>query len=463
MTLTPLALILASSWIFHSAPLAKEPAVGRELSPDVHELRIPSRGSCGWWETTAPIVPKGGVRIRAVAEIALDDAKDFAYNDLMMFVRWDFPKDGKDRGKSGNGVDKGEFYQRDFIVYTDRVADGKVVRTFDETYAAPGDCDSVEIEFIGKWHPMTVKISSLEVTSAERPKPRKVRCVVGNPFEGTGLKKIYALRNAGRTVGGPEVMAIQLAQIEATLTNIFAKVERPDIILFSECLSGAGATDPATVAEPIPGGPSWKLAEKYAVRHRCNIAMDVKERDENGVCHNTVFVCDRNGKLAGRYRKEHLTSGEYQQGLVPDGGFPVFDLDFGRVGALVCWDNWFSESIKLVKRNGAELLLFPLAGCAADHIDIVFPARAIDSGLPILLAIRQGHLPSGIIDRDGTWIAKTFEDCGFAVADIDLNDRKRTFWLSVGAGQGDPYELYFDESRPELYEKFDWRQPRFGK
>ena len=138
----------------------------------------------------------------------------------------------------------------------------------------------------------------------------------------------------------------------------------------------------------------------------------------------------------------------------------VFDLDFGRVGALVCWDNWFSESIKLVKRNGAELLLFPLAGCAQDHVDTVFPARAIDAGIPTLVAMRQGHLPSGIIDRDGTWVAKTFEDCGYAVADIDLNERKRTFWLSVGPGQGDPYELYYDESRPALYENFNWKQPR---
>ena len=90
----------------------------------------------------------------------------------------------------------------------------------------------------------------------------------------------------------------------------------------------------------------------------------------------------------------------------------------------------------------------------------MFPARAIDAGIPILVAMRQGHLPNGIIDRDGTWVAKTFEDCGYAVADIDLNERKRTFWLSVGPGQGDPYELYYDESRPELYEKFDWKKPR---
>ena len=90
----------------------------------------------------------------------------------------------------------------------------------------------------------------------------------------------------------------------------------------------------------------------------------------------------------------------------------------------------------------------------------MFPARAIDAGIPTLVAMRQGHLPSGIIDRDGTWVAKTFEDCGYAVVDIDLNERKRTFWLSVGPGQGDPYELYYDESRPALYENFNWKKPR---
>ena len=441
-----------AAWEFKSAQLEAEKSTGRELGNGAYELRIPSRGSCGWWTTTAPVAPHGGARIRATAEIVLDDANDAVYNDLMLYVRWEFPKDGKKR--------PGAFYQRDFVVYTDRVVGGRVIRTFDEVIAVPEDSAELELEFIGKWHAMTAVIRDLRVESAAKPKPRVVRCVVGNPFESTGVQKIRNLRRQGKDVTGPEVMAIQLAQMETCLTNIFAKVEHPDLILFSECLVTQGSTDPSTVTEPIPGGPSWRLAEKYAVKYRCNIAMNVKERDERGACHNTVFVCDRNGRLAGRYRKVHLTSGEYQQGLVPGDGFPLFDLDFGRVGALVCWDNWFSESIKLVKRQGAELVLFPLAGCAWDHIDTCFPARAIDSGLPILVAIRQGHLPSGIIDRDGKWIAKTYEDCGFAVADIDLNERKRTYWLSVGAGQGDPYELYFDESRPEIYEKHDWRKPR---
>lgn len=60
-----------------------------------------------------------------------------------------------------------------------------------------------------------------------------------------------------------------------------------------------------------------------------------------------------------------------------------------------------------------------------DHVDIVFPARAIDTGIPFMVSMRQGHLPNGIIDRDGTWVAKTMEDGGYAVADIDPNERKR--------------------------------------
>ena len=130
------------------------------------------------------------------------------------------------------------------------------------------------------------------------------------------------------------------------------------------------------------------------------------------------------------------------------------------MGFLTCWDHWFSETAKYLRRKGAELLLFPLAGCAPDHVELTFPARGIDIGIPTLVSMRQGHLPNGIIDRDGTWLVKTFEDGGFAWADLDLNERKRTFWLSVGPGAGDPYELYLDESRPELYEKQDLRRPR---
>lgn len=194
--------VVASAWTFESAPLSAVPATGRETAPEVFEMRVPDRGGCGWRTTTAAVRPRGGVRFRATAEIALDEARDFVHNDFMMFVRREFPKDGKDRSKSGNGLDKGEFCQRDFIAYADRVVGGKVIRTFDETYAAPGESDAVEIEFIGKWHAMTVTIRDVCVENVERPKPRVVRCVVGNPFESTGRRIIAARRRAGEEKTG---------------------------------------------------------------------------------------------------------------------------------------------------------------------------------------------------------------------------------------------------------------------
>ena len=429
----------AGEWSFNSAKLAPDVSVGRDLGANCLELRIPSRRACGWWERTLPIDPaKGGVRFMARAEISPDRADERVFNDLMMFVTWNFPRDGVKR--------KGAFFQKDFITYTDTLEDGKVVRRFDETYSAPEGCDSVKIEFIGKWHAMTVKISDLRLEEGPRPKPRRVRCVVGNPHE----RNFRCWKTPEETIRG------RLGQIETTLTNIFAHVEHPDIILFAETFTDTGSPCPERTAEKIPGGPSFALASRYAKMYHTYIAMCIRERSAENTCHNATFIVDREGKLAGIYRKTTLTSGEYQMGLLPGDDFGVFDLDFGRVGCLTCWDNWFSETAKFLRRKGAEMILFPLAGCAPDHVEITFPARAIDIGIPFLVAMRQGHLPNGIIDRDGTWLVKTFEDNGFAWADLDLNERKRTFWLSVGAGQGDPYELYLDESRPELYEKQEY-------
>ena len=426
----------AAPWEFTSAKLVPDPAVGREISADVHEIALPSRRSIGWWTTTAELTSTGGVHFAARAEIALGAGEKGVYNDCMMFVTWYDPKYGRAPRK--------RFYQREFIDYADAPgADGRIVRTFDKVLPVPGTSDCVRVEFIAKWHPMTVRVSGLKVEEVARPAPRRVRCVVGNPHE----------RRPKSWDDPAAVVAGRLAQIEATLTNIFAHVERPDIILFSEVFTDTGTPCPEKTAERIPGGPTFALASRYAKRHRCNIAMNVRERTDAGTYHNSTFIVDRAGELVGVYRKVTLTSGEYQSGMLPGDDFHVFQLDFGKVGCLTCWDNWFSESFKYTRRLGAELLLFPLAGCAPDHMDFVWPTRAIDTGVPILFCTRQGHLPSGVIDRDGTWAAQTLEDNGFAWADIDLNERKRTFWLSVGPGAGDPYDLYVNESRPELYER----------
>ena len=455
--LTSVLCVAASSpgtWAFANAKHAPDRAEGRVVG-DALEISVPSKRSCAWWEREFAVTPGRGVRFRARAEVSLGAGEKALYNDLMMFVTWYDPAKGNRKGV--------KFHQRDFMRYTD--LDG--ARLFDDTFAVPGDCNTVRVEFVAKWHRMDVRISGVAVETVDAPPPRRVRCVVGNPYEKPAAAGAKFDWRKGGTEGVKDgwddplaVRARRLVQIEDTLTNIFAKVEHPDIILFAETFADSGSPRWELTAERIPGGPSFALAAKYAKANRCNIAMNVHEVTDAGTYHNSTFIVDREGRHVGTYRKVTLTSGEYMNGILPGDDFGVFDLDFGRVGCLTCWDNWFSESAKFLRRKGAELLLFPLAGCQMDHIDISFPSRSIDTGIPTLVAIRQKHLVSGIIDRDGQWIAATKEENGFAVADIDLNARKRTFWLSVGPGEGDPYELYLDESRPELYERQDLRLPR---
>ncbi|MBQ6340648.1 MAG: carbon-nitrogen hydrolase family protein [Kiritimatiellae bacterium] len=439
---------VADEWTFENAKLSPNPATGRAADGRL-EISLPSKRACAWWEKAFAVTPGKGARFVATAEIALGPGEAAPYNDVMMFVTWYDPAKGNKKGV--------KFYQRDFMRYTDK----GTLRTFDDTFVVPGDCNTVRVEFIAKWHRMDVTIRDVRVETVDAPRPRKVRCVVGNPHEKNANWREDGTDTGKKGWEDPEaVVRSRLKQIENCLTNIFAHVEKPDIILFSEVFADTGTPCPERTAERIPGGPSFALAARYAAKYRCYVAMNVRERTDEGTFHNSTFIVDRAGKHVGTYRKVTLTSGEYMAGILPGDDFGVFDLDFGRVGCLTCWDHWFSETAKYLRRKGAELLLFPLAGCAPDHVDLTFPARGIDIGIPTLVAMRQGHLPNGIVDRDGTWLVKTFEDGGFAWADLDLNERKRTFWLSVGPGAGDPYELYLDESRPELYERQDLRRPR---
>ena len=436
------ALVSFDSWSFTSAPLSPDESTGVVAEGGALQTRLPSRRACCYWDRNFKVESGRGVKVSAVAEIEpLDGADGFRpWNDVMMFVTFYDAKKGY--------TDRVSFFKASYARYTDESAGVRTVRRFEDVFDVPVGCDAVKIEFVSKWHAMKVAFSEVRVQPVDAPRPRKVRCVVGNPFE----KRPEELGLDGWS-DPKAVMKARIGQIESCLKRIFAEVEKPDMVLFSEMFVSTGCPDPKVLAEKIPGGPSFELASRYAKAHRCYIAMNPKEVTDEGTYHNCLFLVDRDGKLVGKQHKTTLTSGEFKDGILPDDDYRVFECDFGRVGSLICWENWFSETAKYLKRRGAELLLFPLAGCAADHVDIVFPARAIDTGIPFMVAMRQRHLPNGIIDRDGSWIAKTMEDGGYAWADIDLNERKRTFWLSVGPGGGDPNELYFDESRPEIYSK----------
>jgi N-carbamoylputrescine amidase len=124
--------------------------------------------------------------------------------------------------------------------------------------------------------------------------------------------------------------------------------------------------DPASfdLAEPVPG-PTTDALGRLAAELRLVLVGSVFERRAAGVYHNTAVVLDADGALAGRYRKMHIPDDPlyYEKFYFTPGdlGFPAFDTAWGRVGPLVCWDQWYPEAARLAAIAGAEVLFYPTA------------------------------------------------------------------------------------------------------
>lgn len=168
--------------------------------------------------------------------------------------------------------------------------------------------------------------------------------------------------------------------------------------------------DPALfdLAEPIPG-PS--TADLGAVARELGIVLvtSLFERRAPGLYHNTAVVLERDGSIAGLYRKMHIPDdpGYYEKFYFTPGdlGFEPIDTSAGRLGVLVCWDQWYPEGARLMALAGAELLLYPTA-IGWDPSDTeaektrqrdawitIQRAHAVANGLPVLACNRIGYEP----------------------------------------------------------------------
>jgi N-carbamoylputrescine amidase len=166
--------------------------------------------------------------------------------------------------------------------------------------------------------------------------------------------------------------------------------------------------DPALfdLAEPIPGPSSEQLAR--AAREAGTVVVaSLFERRGPGLYHNTAAVFDADGSLLGLYRKTHIPDDplyfEKYYFTPGDLGFRAFDTRFGRIGVLVCWDQWFPEAARLTALQGAEVILYPTAigwhprekavyGAAQREAwQTVQRAHAIASGVFLAATNRVGH------------------------------------------------------------------------
>ena len=118
------------------------------------------------------------------------------------------------------------------------------------------------------------------------------------------------------------------------------------------------------LAEPVPGATTESLG-KIAREHRIVIIASLFERRAPGLYHNTAAILGSNGDLLGLYRKMHIPDDplflEKFYFTPGDLGFKNFDTEFGRLGVLVCWDQWYPEAARLTAMQGANILFYPTA------------------------------------------------------------------------------------------------------
>ena len=170
--------------------------------------------------------------------------------------------------------------------------------------------------------------------------------------------------------------------------------------------------DNFNLAEPIPG-PSTNFFGELARQLGVVIVTSLFERRAPGVYHNTAVVIERDGTIAGKYRKMHIPDDPayYEKFYFTPGdlGFKPIDTSVGRLGVQVCWDQWYPEGARLMALSGAEILIYPTAsGYAASDTPqeqqrqreawtTVQRGHAVANGLPVVAVNRVGFErdPSG--------------------------------------------------------------------
>jgi len=195
-----------------------------------------------------------------------------------------------------------------------------------------------------------------------------------------------------------------------------------DIVCLPEAITLVGTGKSyVEVSEPIPG-PSTEYLGSLARQYKMYIVAGLLERDGPAV-YNTAVLIDRDGKLAGRYRKVTLPREEIEGGVTPGDSYPVFDTDFGRIGMMICWDLQFPEVSQKLAMQGAEVILMPIWGGNL----ILASARAIEN--QIWLVSSTYSMKTGIFDPEGKLVVEANEQAPVAVLQVDLNQHKYWDWL----------------------------------
>lgn len=226
------------------------------------------------------------------------------------------------------------------------------------------------------------------------------------------------------------------------------------------------------LAEPIPG-PSTNFYGELARQYGVVIVTSLFERRAAGLYHNTAVVIEKDGTIAGKYRKMHIPDDPayYEKFYFTPGdlGFHPIETSLGKLGVLVCWDQWYPEAARLMALQGAELLIYPTAiGYESSDTEdeqqrqreawtTVQRGHAVANGLPVVSVNRVGYEPdpsgqtkgiqfwgsSMVVGPQGEMLyraSEVEEECPIVSVDLNHSEHVRRWWPFLRDRRIDAYE-----------------------
>ena len=284
---------------------------------------------------------------------------------------------------------------------------------FHDVLVAPNEADGANLSLEVKW-PQGGSVlwqrASVEPTSPLPPRRVKIGTVYLRPRASTPTRNLKLFCD----------------QIDA------AGKLALDIVCLSESITMIGTphTGPQ-LAEKIPG-PSTAELGAAARRNHIWVVAGLYERD-GALIYNSAVLLDRQGRLAGKYRKIHLPREEWTTGITPGSDYPVFKTEFGTVAIQICYDWFFPEVAEIFGLRGAEIVFAPTWGTTFRDQEgrvegeNIFRARARDNGVYLVPSVYDGS--SMVIDPMGRVLASNRGREGVFWCEVDLNAREPLEWV----------------------------------
>ena len=232
------------------------------------------------------------------------------------------------------------------------------------------------------------------------------------------------------------------------------------------------------LAEPIPG-PSTDFYGTLARENGVVIVASLFERRAPGLYHNTAVVLERDGSIAGKYRKMHIPDDPayYEKFYFTPGdiGFHPIDTSVGRLGVLVCWDQWYPEAARLMALAGAELLIYPTAiGYESSDTPeeqerqreawtTVQRGHAVANGLPVVTVNRVGHEPdpsgqtNGILFWGSSFVAGPQGELLYMAS----NDKEESVVVSIDLDHSEQVRRWWPFLRDRRIDEYGGLKKRF--